>query len=140
MSSPHIGLELYKVAKRHKLSITEIAKRSGYGQSMFYKHIKIPDLSFSILKKYADTLNYYFQNEIPEFHIYLKDNGLLRNEETGLQRAELLDKIEYWKDQAYVSTRKNNELLQQLIDKQSEIDSLKRELDNLKRELGAKHE
>lgn len=136
MSNIHIGFELHKAAKHHKLSVTEIAKRSGYGQSMFYKHVKNPNLPFSILKKYADTLNYYFNNEIPEFIVYLKKNGLLKDSENELSLKELLDKVEYWKDQAFDLTKRNNELLQQLIDKQKESDLLKGELAELKREIG----
>lgn len=136
MQNVHIGSELFVVAKRHKLPITEIARRSGYGQSMFYKHIKKPDLSFSILKRYADTMDYYFKNEIPKFYNYLLQNGLLKTEENDLTRSELLDKVEYWKDQAFDLTKRNNDLLQQIIDKQQENDRLRREVEDCKRKLG----
>lgn len=134
IKSVHIGAELFEVAKRHKLTITEIAKRAGYGQSMFYKHVKQEDLSFSILKKYADSMNYDFKAEIPDFTKYLKDLGLLEQHAEEFSKQDLLDKIEYWKDQAFEATRKTNELLQQSIEKQKENDDLRRELEELKRE------
>lgn len=138
MLKVHIGAELFRVANSHKLTITEIAKRAGYGQSMFYKHIKKEDLSFSILKRYADAMNYYFKAEVPEFSNYLRQFAPLESSEENFSKTQLLEKLEYWKDQAYEATIKNNELLQQSIDKQRENDLLRREIEELKRELNKK--
>ncbi|OOG19625.1 hypothetical protein BWD42_06855 [Sphingobacterium sp. CZ-UAM] len=138
MHKVHIGAELFKIADNHKLSIVEIAKRAGYGQSMFYKHIKKEDLSFTILKRYADAMSYYFKTEIPEFGEYLQQFGTLEPSLDELSKIQLLDKIEYWKDQAYEATKRNNELLQRSIEQEKENDQLKRELEDLKRNLNKK--
>ncbi|RZK62097.1 MAG: hypothetical protein EOO85_32635 [Pedobacter sp.] len=53
MSKKHRGKVLADVAKRHHLTITEIAKMAGYTQSTFYKHKLQSNLDFDILYIYV---------------------------------------------------------------------------------------
>lgn len=131
MAIIHRGEVLHNAAKRHTLTITEIAINAGYKQSTFYKHIAQTNLEPAILYKYAKVMNNYFI-EIPEFTKYLKENGLLDQSESTITNKELIEKVEYWKDQAYNEIRKNNELLQQSIEKEKMIDQLRKELKDLK--------
>lgn len=125
------GNELYKASKAHKLPIVEIAKRAGYDQSMFYRHIKDPNLKFDVLKKYALVIDYSFENEIPEFAEYLKKHSPVKQQNKD-ETEDLLSKIDYWKDQAFSATKKLNTVLEEKIEMQKEIADLKKEIEQLR--------
>lgn len=139
MSKKHRGKVLADVAKRHHLTITEIAKMAGYTQSTFYKHKLQSDLDFDILYKYSKVLEYYFQNEIPEFSKYLEDNNLGQIENRRLSYNDLLQIIEKQKKKEAEDARTIlshlNELkdcYKELKEKQIEIESLKIKIQLLK--------
>lgn len=113
MKKIHIGEVLHEVASRHNLSISEIAKRAGYTQSTFYKHIKRADLPYKILYKYAQAMNYFFLKELPDFKKWLGDKGLIDKEGEGNDYEKLKKDRDNWKDKYYILLEKYNNILEQ---------------------------
>ncbi|KLT67109.1 hypothetical protein [Pedobacter sp. BMA] len=139
MSKKHRGKILAEVAKRHHLTITKIAKLAGYTQSTFYKHKLQSELDFDVLYKYAKILDYYFQNEFPEFSQYLEDNNLGQVENRRLSYNDLVQIIEKYKVREAEDAKTILSHLKELKDcykelkeKQIEVESLRRELQLLK--------
>lgn len=106
------GRILRDAARRHVLSITEIAERAGYTQSTFYKHIKKQDLDFNILYKYAKEMNYYFLNEIPEFKVWLEENRLITKGEKTKDCEEIIKDRDKWRDKYYSLLERYNSVLE----------------------------
>lgn len=115
MKQVHIGLILHAAAKRHKKTITQIAKDAGVDQSTFYYHKDLEALPYEILFKYAMAMDYYFENEIPDFTNWLKQNKLLPQNETKLTVENLIQDRDYWRDKYYVLLEEYNELIKQKL-------------------------
>lgn len=140
MSKKHRGKILSEVAKRHQLTITEIARLAGYTQSTFYKHKLQANLDFDILYKYSKVLNYYFQNEIPEFSQYLENNNLAQLENIRLSYNDLLRVIEKLKikevedgKMILAHLRELKDCYKELKEQQTVIETLKEEIKLFKR-------
>jgi len=63
----HRGELLKKVASESDLSVGEIVSRMNYAsRNTFYSHLKKPDLSLGLLKRYGRVLKYDFSDDIDE--------------------------------------------------------------------------
>ena len=62
----HRGKILHEATKVHPSSIKEIVESAGFKYGTFFKHIKIKDLSYSIIAKYGRAMRKDFSNEFPE--------------------------------------------------------------------------
>ncbi|MEO6130005.1 MAG: hypothetical protein ABIP30_16770 [Ferruginibacter sp.] len=63
----HRGDILREVVENSGVTIDLLIKRMGYGsRNTYYNHIKQPELSLVILKKYSHALKYDFSSEIKE--------------------------------------------------------------------------
>lgn len=65
----HRGRILHQVADAYPGSIKDIVERTGYKYGTFFKHIKLKDLSFSIIAKYGKAMNKDFSIEFPEMWV-----------------------------------------------------------------------
>lgn len=94
----HRGEVLARVAATTDLSVIQIARRAGYKtRGSFYDHVKNPDLSYSILEKYAKVLGHDFSEDIPDMpKNMLEEEEPLYNTPATLEEA--LKIIEQWKN------------------------------------------
>lgn len=71
------GKFLQTIVEESGISISKIIKKAGYkGRASYYYHIQKTNLSFDIIKSYANALNYDLSNDFPEIStIIVNDDG-----------------------------------------------------------------
>jgi transcriptional regulator with XRE-family HTH domain len=99
--SIHIGKILQRAVKESGMNITVIARRAGYKRVTYYLHIKQPDLSFSILSKYAQALEHDFSGEIPGMAHQLIDEPSFEYNNDPKTLKEAKEQILLWKEKYY---------------------------------------
>lgn len=104
------GAVLKKAVKNSGISITEVAKRAGYGRVTYYLHIANPDLKLDVLYKYAIAINYDFRDEIPEMVKYYE-----RKMESNLSTFEKIEADRnLWRDEYARILKEKNELIKRV--------------------------
>lgn len=108
----HRGEVLKSLIAASDLNITIVTNRAGYNRSSYYNHILIPDLSYSILRKYGRALNHDFSREFPEMRSYdhLEDPQVLYGGTPTI--AGLTKQRDDWKDKYLQLLEKYNQLIE----------------------------
>jgi len=78
-----------------------VARNAGYKRVTYYSHIKQPDLSFSILNKYAKALKYDFSDEIPGMDQQVIDEPSFDYSNDPKSLREAKEQIAIWKEKYY---------------------------------------
>jgi transcriptional regulator with XRE-family HTH domain len=104
------GTILKKAVKDSGITITEVARRAGYGRVTYYLHIENSDLKLDILDKYATAIGYDFRDEIPEMVEYYE-----RKRENSLSTFEKIEADrDFWREEYGRILKEKNELLKKI--------------------------
>ncbi len=118
-SLKHRGEILEKVIKEgpNKVSIAELARRTGYDRTTVYQHLKNPNLDLAIVMKYGKALKHDFSKELPEL---LEYGAMVVEPLTNyrpLTLSEALQERDYWKDKYIRLLEKYNEMVVSQLNK-----------------------
>ncbi len=97
----HRGKILQRVVKETGINVAVIARKAGYKRVTYYLHIKQPDLSFSILSKYAQALDHDFSGEIPGTESQVIDDPSFDYSSDPTTLKEAKEQITTWKQKYY---------------------------------------
>lgn len=102
------GKFLQEIVENSGMSISKLIKKAGYkDRASYYMHIKKADLSFDILKSYANALNYDLSSQFPEI------SSFILNDDGGQELYKLPDNYE----EAMIAFRKLKEKYMLLLEK-----------------------
>lgn len=105
---------LHKYSKESGISLTKIAEKAGYDQSMLYRHFDKPDLQNHIILKYARAIRYDFSEEIPEIKhdFYVEeDRAPYGKSAKTLNLDECLKEVDLWREKYIQLLEKHNQML-----------------------------
>lgn len=97
--------KLHKYSAESGISLTKIAQKAGYDQSMLYRHFQKENLSAHIVFKYGKAIDYDFTRELPE----LEDEFFVGNEKDELKKCQ--EEVRTWKEKYMELLERHNSLL-----------------------------